>query len=165
MSVFKRGDVYWIDYYYRDEAGRQRRQREAVGPNKKLAEELYRKRLGEIVEHRYFPERSAARKRLREASEEFLTWAKVNVSSSGHRCYALGMTNLIAAFGERYLDEINPSDIEKYKAQRLKTITASSVNRELAGLKRLYNLALKGIILHGVKISESLPRRIGLLRE
>jgi len=37
----------------------------------------------------------------------------------------------------RYLDEINPSDIEKYKAHRLKTITASSVNRELAGLKRL----------------------------
>jgi hypothetical protein len=90
---------------------------------------------------------------------------RANLPIPGHRCYALGMTNLIEAMGDRYLDEISPAAVEKYKANRLKPITASSVNRELAGLKRLYNLALKGLILHGVRINEDLPRRIGMLRE
>lgn len=45
-------------------------------------------------------------------------------------------------FGQaRLLSEIRPSDIEDYKLHRRKEVSGSTVNRELALLKRMFNLA------------------------
>ena len=45
MAVFKKQDIYWIDYYVHG-----RRKRERIGPDKRLAEVVLRKRQVEIAE-------------------------------------------------------------------------------------------------------------------
>jgi len=46
-------------------------------------------------------------------------------------------------FGEMQLNEITPLFIEKYRAKRLKTgVTKSTVNRELAIMKKMFNLSI-----------------------
>lgn len=44
--------------------------------------------------------------------------------------------------GERQLTDFNPADIEGYKLNRRKEVSGSTVNRELALLKRMFNLAI-----------------------
>jgi integrase len=43
---------------------------------------------------------------------------------------------------ERYLADITPPDIEAYKLQRRKQVSGATVNRELALLKHMFNLAI-----------------------
>jgi hypothetical protein len=43
---------------------------------------------------------------------------------------------------ERQLTDCNPADIEGYKLNRRKEVSGSTVNRELALLKRMFNLAI-----------------------
>ena len=53
------------------------------------------------------------------------------------------LKNMEAFFGECYLKEITPFQIEKYKAHRLhQGVKPSTVNRELSVLKRAFNLAI-----------------------
>jgi hypothetical protein len=48
--------------------------------------------------------------------------------------------NLKKFFGsERQLTDLNPADIEGYKLHRRKEVSGSTVNRELALLKRMFN--------------------------
>jgi integrase len=52
------------------------------------------------------------------------------------------LRSLTAFFGkERQLREILPADIEGFKLYRRKEVSGSTVNRELALLKRMFNLA------------------------
>jgi len=50
-------------------------------------------------------------------------------------------TYLNAAFGDMLLPAITALAIERYKLDRLRLESPATVNRELAGLKRLFNLA------------------------
>jgi integrase len=53
------------------------------------------------------------------------------------------LKNMEAFFGDCYLKEITPFQIEKYKAHRLhQGVKPSTVNRELSVLKRAFNLAI-----------------------
>ncbi len=45
MAIFKKQGVYWVDYYVNG-----RRKRERIGPDKRLAETVLRKRKMEIAE-------------------------------------------------------------------------------------------------------------------
>src|SRR5689334_23016540 len=165
MAIYKRGDVYWIDYYYRTSGGAFRRKREKVGTNFKLAKEALAKRQSEVAERTFFPDRQKERMTFENASKEFLKWAEVNISDRGYERYRCCVDNLVAAFGPQYLDELTPTAVEKFKTDRLKVVKPATINRDLGVLKRLYNLILKGQLLAEVSIPESLPRRIHLLRE
>ena len=46
-------------------------------------------------------------------------------------------------FGEYFLDDITPSMVEKYQAKREKEVKRATVNRYLATLKRMFNLAVR----------------------
>ena len=48
MAVFKKQGVYWIDYYVSG-----RRKRERIGPDKRLAETVLKKRQVAIAEGKY----------------------------------------------------------------------------------------------------------------
>jgi hypothetical protein len=52
MAVFKKQRVYWIDYYVHG-----RRKRERIGPDKRLAETVLKKRRVEIAEGKYLDKR------------------------------------------------------------------------------------------------------------
>ncbi len=165
MAITKRKGIYWIDYYFRDDAGRQHRKREAVGACRKLAEELLKKRLAEVAEQRFFPERKKVLVKFSDARDSFIEWSKSNVGALSQVRYRISMDNLNAAFGHLHLNEVTPALAEKFKATRLKEVMPATVNRDLATLKHLYNLILKGRLLPDATIDPLLPARISLLRE
>lgn len=51
------------------------------------------------------------------------------------------------AFGIRVAEEVQPGDIEAWKARRLEKVKAATVNRSLAFLKHLYYLAIRDGLL------------------
>jgi hypothetical protein len=51
------------------------------------------------------------------------------------------MTHLSKAFGSSQLAEIGVFQIERYKLDRLKAVSPATVNREIALLKHMFNLA------------------------
>jgi integrase len=165
MGIIKHNGTYSIDYYVRDAGGALKRKREKVGSNHKLAKELLTKRQAEVNEQKFFPERHEVRVRFADAAKSFLEWARVNISVRGHERYKCSMASLTAVFGERFLDQITPVDVERYKADRIQHVEPGTINRDLMVLKRLYNLILKGRLLPDTKIVESLPTRIALMRE
>ncbi len=165
MGILNRNGVYWIDYYVRDEAGRVKRRREAVGTNRRLAADLLKKRHADAAERRYFPERNRPEVLFSDARKEFDAWAKVNVSESGAIRYACSMDALELAFGHVKLHEITPLAVETFKSARLKDVKPATVNRDLMTLKRLINLILQGQLLPDAKVDPLLPPRIRLLRE
>lgn len=52
------------------------------------------------------------------------------------------INNLNPFFGNKYLDEIDTFMVQKYQAQRRKEVSGSTVNRELACMKSIFNKAI-----------------------
>src|SRR5512132_190733 len=111
MAVFKKQSVFWIDYYVNG-----RRKRERIGPDKRLAETVLKKRQVEIAEGKYLDKRQVPRCTFNELAALYLPWAQTN-----HRSYAATksrVTLLCQAFGDRQLSEIKPLIVDGYISQR-----------------------------------------------
>jgi len=128
--------IWWVRYT--DENGRLHR--EHVGP-KALAIKVYTKRKNEIQERRFFPERIRRRDvLLKDMITEHLTRVKgILRSYYSHQLYGRYWT---AALGDKTLRQIVPGDVERYVAKRVREAAPASVNRELAFLKRVFNVAI-----------------------
>ena len=61
----------------------------------------------------------------------------------------LSASHLSDAFGTWLLTDITELPIEQYKVDRLKAVSPATVNRELAGLKRLFNVAEQWSLYRG----------------
>ena len=137
MAIFKRNNDWWIDYYDHG-----RRHREKVGPSKSLAETVLQKRKVEIAEGKFLDKKDVQKIKFEDfADEYFELHSKVNNKS----WESTDLTNLNALkkfFGGRYLHEITPHLIEKFKAQRIKEVSPARVNRLLSTLKSIYSKAI-----------------------
>jgi len=154
MSVFKKGDNWYIDYYVSG-----RRKREKIGPNKALAETVLRKRKVEIAEGRYLDIKKQERIKFEVFAEEFIALhSKPNKKSWISDVYNLRATNPF--FKGKNLYEITIQDIEKFKAIRSKAVKPATVNRELATIKTLFNKA----VMWG-KIEENPAKCVKFLHE
>ena len=135
MAVYKKGNKWYIDYYVDG-----RRRRECIGPSKRQAELVLKKRKVEIAENKFLNIRRFDRIRFKEMSFEYLEiHAKPN-----KRSYSRDQTiikHLDEFFEDKYLHEITAVDIEKYKLYRLRQVSKSTVNRELACLKHIFKKA------------------------
>src|SRR5215472_18737687 len=101
MGVFKKQGVYWIDYYVSGH-----RKRERIGPDKRLAETVLRKRKVEIAEGKYLDKKKIPRCTFRELAALYLPWAQTN-----HRGYVATRSLvclLCQVFGDQQLSEITP---------------------------------------------------------
>lgn len=137
MSIYQRNGEWYIDYYVNG-----RRKREKVAPSKKLAQDVLRKRKVEIAENRFLDINKEQKIRFKDFANTYMeTHAKPNKKSwfKGDYFY---LKNLIPYFGEKYLYEITPVMIEKYKIMRNEKVSVASVNRELACLKCMFNKAI-----------------------
>lgn len=144
MGVFKKGNCWYIDYRLN-----YRRHRECVGPTtKREAEKALAKRKVQIKEGRFFDKKVRCDLTVEEMVQDYLKYSKDHKQSYksdvkiGHR--------LCGHFGRRKARDIVPSDIETYKKKRLSDrsyrgglIAKSTVNRELAMLKAMYNRLMK----------------------
>ena len=128
--------VWWVRYA--DENGRLHR--EKVGP-KGLARKVYEKRKTEVQERRFFPERIRRRETmLADFIDDYLSRVKGKLRS--YRDYVRNGSVWKAVFKGKTLRQILPGDIDRYVAQRIDRVSVASVNRELAFLKRVLNVAM-----------------------
>ena len=135
MAVYKKGNKWYVDYYVDG-----RRRRECIGPTRRQAELVLKKRKVEIAENKFLNIRRFDRIRFKDMSSEYLKiYAKPN-----KRSYSRDQTiikHLDEFFQGKCLHEITAVDIEKYKLYRLRQVSRSTVNRELACLKHIFKKA------------------------
>jgi integrase len=146
MAVFKKQGVYWIDYYVDGH-----RKRERIGPDKKLAETVLKKRKVEIAEGKFLEKKRPITTIFDELTQAYLIYSRENKRSWDRD--ERSVKALAEVFSGKRLTEITPAAIERYKSWRLSSISRhgrhprpATVNRELACLKHMFNVARKGLI-------------------
>jgi integrase len=143
MGIYKRGNVYWIDYY---DPNRKRVQESSESSKERDAEKLLTLRKSEILRGIY---KQPVKISLGEFGERYMEHAKANKRSWLRDEQMLN--HLYEFFSKgKPLTEIAPMQIEAYKIQRRGKIADSTVNRELALLKRMFNLAITWDLYSGL---------------
>jgi hypothetical protein len=137
-TVYPRGKTWWIQYYLNGYPFR-----ESSNSSKKMvAKELLKKRLGEVSEGK------APALRLDKVMFKDLTVAliddyKLNERKSLSRAER-SVSHLLKTFGKHRAVAITTPKIVEYIKQRVAEGAANAtVNRELAVLKRIFNLGAK----------------------
>ena len=135
MGVYKRGNVFWIDFY---DQNRNRVQESSQSSNRRDAENLLALRKSEILRGVY---KQPVKISFGEFGEHYMEHAKTNKRSWLRDQQMLEhLYNYIGK--ERLHTEVTPLEIEGYKVHRRAKVSGSTVNRELALLKRMFNLAI-----------------------
>jgi integrase len=134
MSVYKRGHVYWISYYFNGQ-----QVREGVSGSRREAEAALETRKTDIRrgQFRHIPKRE--RLMFDGAAKEY------RAAKAGKRSLRRDETSLRRlreAFRLKRLDQITAQDIADYKKKRAGQVSGATVNRELALLKCLFNVAI-----------------------
>ena len=165
MGVIKKGENWFIDYYFQG-----RRIREKIGTSKPLAELALKKRKVEIAEKKFLDVRKIPRVKFDKLAESYLElYSRPNKKSS--RRDELSIKHLSKSFGGRNLCEITSFDVEKYKQKRKeKGLRPATVNRELACLKHMFTKAVEWKMAEtnpaaGVKLYREDNKRIRYLSE
>jgi len=154
MGVYKRGTTWYIDYY----AGYKRR-REKIGPSKRQAEVVLKKRMVQVAENRFLEVEKCERIKFEKMTELYLeNYSKPNKKSS--RRDVTSVNNLKPFFAGKYLHEITPLDMEKYKRRRQGKVSNATVNREIACLKHIFTKAIEWGI-----VQKNPGKKVKLLRE
>ena len=136
MGIFKKGENYYIDYYVNG-----KRKREMIGPNKSLAKKALDARRGEIVRGKYKLPKKKERILFEDFAKIYLDYVKGYKKSA--RSDGTSIRNMMSFFKGSKLNMIHPFSIETYKIKRKKQVKPASVNRELACLKHMFNMAIK----------------------
>ena len=140
MGLYRRstGKVWWMSFMYQ---GRQVR-RSTDTADRRLAEKIFGKVHVEIVEGRYFNVQEEATRTFDELMDRYLLEHASKKSQPRH--YRGYVNNLKTFFGGRTLAEITPKMIVEYKNRRYAAgLKPASINRELANLKKAFNLAVR----------------------
>jgi integrase len=165
MSVYKRGGVYWFDFWFQGQ-----RYRQTTGLNNKTAAlraEAIRK--AELAEGRA----GIARQKVRPAFErfvkdEFLPWSEKQHAAhpKTHKRYKVSAKALVAFFGKLTLDAISPGHVEKFKLARVSVISPAGTNRDLAALRSMLNFAIRQghLAQNAVREIRLLPEGPGSMR-
>jgi integrase len=138
MGVFLKNGNWFIDY-----RANGRRIREKIGPNKSLAEIVLKKRIVEIAENKFLDIKKEQKIRFEDFADEYLEVHCKPNNKSWHKSDYPNLVGLKKYFVGKYLHEITPEDIERYRSERIREVTKSTVNRVLNCLSSLYNRAIE----------------------
>ena len=137
MAIYQKNNSYYIDYYAEG-----RRIREKIGPSKILAENVLRKRQVEVAEGKHLDIKKQHKIKFEDfANDYFELHCKPNHKSL-RKADAVNLKSLKAFFSGKYLHEITPMLIEKYKVEKLKKVAPATVNRSLSCLKSMFHRAM-----------------------
>jgi integrase len=133
MKLYQRGRVWYVTFYARG-----RRVQESTGTtDRRKAEKFCALRLSEVERGEYA---QSAKITLAQFGEQYLEYARANKRSWLRDEQIL--THLKKAMGTTQLSDIGALQIERYKLDRLKqSASPATVNREVASLKHMFNLA------------------------
>jgi integrase len=138
MGLVKRGRYWCMRFTYQ---GRQVR-RSTGTADRRLAEAIMGKVRAQIIEGRFFETLEEKTRTFDELMERYLREHAAKKSEPRH--YRGYFNSLKACFGGRTLAEITPKLIVEYKARRYAAgLKPASINRELASLKKAFNLAVR----------------------
>lgn len=138
-TVYKLGKIWWVTYYAEG-----KRVRESTRtPSKKRAEQLLAKRQAEIFEGRFNIQDTKPSPRFDKFAAKYLkTYSKQNKRPSTHDRDRSLIAHLVAFFGAKRLKDFTPFLIEHYRERRRSAgRTPATVNREVACLKAMFNVA------------------------
>lgn len=136
----KRGDIWWIRYYRNG-----RREEESARTTvKEEARDLLRQREGDIAKGAPITAK-IGRLRFEDAAKDLLTDYQVNGKRSHDNVKRTVVEGALEPwFRGRRMASITTADVRAYVADRQKNGYANStINRELAALKRMYTLAIQ----------------------
>ena len=165
MSVYKRGGVYWYDFWFHGQ-----RYRESTGLNNKagaLRAEAIRK--AELAEGRAGIIRRKACPTFESfVKSEFLPWSGSEHQGhpNTHKRYIVSSKPLLGFFGRYRLDAITPGLVEKFKLFRSGEISTAGTNRDLAAMRFMLNFAIRQeyLIKNSVSGVRFLPEGPGSMR-
>jgi integrase len=138
MGLYKRGQVWWMDFIYKGK--RFRRSTETT--DRRMARRIFDKVKGEVAEGKWFERLPGEDKLFTDLMDKYLAeHASLTASARSFRGYAKRLSSF---FGNHTILEITPSLINEYKIQRRNDgVKPATTNRELATMKKAFNLALK----------------------
>jgi integrase len=115
---------------------------------------VLRKRKVEIAEGKYLDRQRPVTTMFDELSEAYLAYARDQQQKRSWTRDRTSLATLKGYFGGKRLPELTPVVIEQYRTWRRATIsrrgrpvTPASINRELACLKRMFNVACRGLMV------------------
>ena len=142
MSVYKRGNVYWYEFWFRGQ-----RIRESSGlTNKVAAQQAESIRKAGLAEGRAG---IAGPKPVVNFGDfvrsEFLPWAEKQYQSHPrtYERYRESTKPLLTSFEKLRLDGVSTAIVEKFKITRSTDVAPATVNRDLAALRLILNLAIR----------------------
>lgn len=142
MGVYKRGDLYWIDY-----RANGRRYRESVGPSKTLAKETLYKRKVEIAENKFFPSRVRKASTFNEVAD--LYWENHAKHKPSIKATYYTLKPLKAFFADTPLNQITTLDVVKYLNGVKERTSAATANRHHNVLRAIFNRAIAWELFNG----------------
>ena len=140
MSLFKRGGKWYVRLRYN---GRDAWQSTSTD-NKRLAEQREAQLKLEMVQGRFGLNDEGNKRMFEEAASRFMNEYAVKKPKDSKRRDETSLKHLLPKFSGKYLSQITPDQIARYKVHREQENAApASINHELALAKRIYNLGLK----------------------
>jgi len=164
MGIFQKGKNWYIDYYFKG-----RRKRKKIGPSKKLATQVLKDVQLKIAKGEYLGIYEEKKIAFNDYAKQYLAYSKANKAWSTYkRRDRFSIDHLTSFFKDKYLFEIAPEMIEKYKTLRLEKVSPASVNRELACLKHMFTKAIEWAYVNSnpaktVKLLKEPPGRLRYL--
>ena len=138
-STYKRGKIYWIKYYRNGKPYRE----SSKSSKESDATRLLRRREGDIANGK-MPGVVFDRVRFEEIAEDYILDYKINGKKTLTKAERLVRLHLAPFFGHISVARITTPMVRRYIDHRTEQDASNAtINRELAALKRMFNLAMK----------------------
>ena len=150
MAVYRRGCIYYIDYYFEGQ-----RIREKVGPNHTEAKQALKARLGEIAQGRFNLTSISKAATFESLFSEYMVFCEKRIQLPHgknlkprtlirYRISAKIIQDFFRrTFDNIRIDKIRKFHIEAFKEKRLEIVSGATINRDLALLQGFFTWALQ----------------------
>jgi integrase len=164
-KVYQRGHVWYVDYSFNGQ-----RVRKKVGTSKKMAEAVLKDVEVKKIKGEFLGVTELKKVVFEKLCAEYLEYSKANKTKESYVRDITSLNALSKKFKGIMVSMISAWDLEQYKNMRVKKVTPSSVNRELAFIKHMFNKAVEwGYLtsnqLRSVKLFKEPPGRIRYVTE
>jgi integrase len=146
MRLFKRNGYWYVDI----RGYGVKRQKIKLSSWKKVAQEIADEIEAKIVRQEWLGTVNS-KTTFKEFSQKYLsTYASTSLRPPSYNRYQDIVNRiLLPFFGEKKLSEIRPEDVEAFRAERLKKVSPSTVNREFTRLRSIFYKAVQwGYLRH-----------------
>jgi site-specific recombinase XerD len=136
--MFRRGSVWWVSFVVNGK----RYRTSTETSDRKLAQNIRHEIKARIAEGKWFDRLPGEEKTFKEMMDKYLEEHSSKKASA--RDFAGYSKKLNSFFGDYMVTEVTPSLIKEYKKKRREDgLKPASINRELAAMKKAFNLAIK----------------------